>query len=212
MCGRYSIAVDPEQLASRFEAKLPETPIQARFNAAPTESLPVILNEGERRITLLRWGLIPSWAEDMTIGARLINARAETVHQKPSFRDALRQRRCLVLADGFYEWQLTPEGKKIPFRLALKSGEPFALAGLWEQWRNPTGEWLRTFTIITTEPNDLVAPIHNRMPAILTREAEAHWLDNAGTTEGWRGLLAPYPADQMVAAPARSETLRRMGA
>ncbi|MCC7206978.1 MAG: SOS response-associated peptidase [Anaerolineae bacterium] len=211
MCGRYSVAVDPEQLASRFNAELPPEPLPKRLNAAPTESLPVLLNEGPRRIELVRWGLIPSWADDPSIGSRLINARAETLAEKPSFRSALKSRRCLVLADAFYEWQKTEDGKKTPYRIALKSGEPFAFAGLWEQWRDPSGTPLRTFTIITTEPNDLVAPIHNRMPAVLRPDAEAPWLGENGLGDEWRDLLTPFPADLMIAEEAPRDVLRRMG-
>jgi putative SOS response-associated peptidase YedK len=211
MCGRYSVAVDPEQLASRFNAELPSEPLPPRQNAAPTEHLPVLLNEGPRRIELLRWGLIPSWADDPSIGSRLINARAETLAEKPSFRSALKSRRCLVLANAFYEWQKTEDGKKVPYRIALKTGEPFAFAGLWENWRDPSGQPVRTFTIITTEPNDLVAPIHNRMPAILLPEAEASWLGDNGVSEDWKDMLGPYPADLMVAEEASRDVLRRMG-
>lgn len=211
MCGRYSVAVDPEQLASRFNAELPSEPLLPRLNAAPTEPLPVLLNEGPRRIELLRWGLIPSWADDPSIGSRLINARAETLAEKPSFRSALKSRRCLVLANAFYEWQKADDGKKSPYRIALKTGEPFAFAGLWENWRDPSGQPVRTFTIITTEPNDLIAPIHNRMPVILRPEAEAAWLGNHGVSDGWKDLLGSYPAELMVAEEASRDVLRRMG-
>lgn len=211
MCGRYAVAVDPEQLASRFNAELPSEPIPPRQNAAPTEHLPVLLNEGPRRIELLRWGLIPSWADDPSIGSRLINARAETLAEKPSFRSALKSRRCLVLANAFYEWQKTEEGKKVPYRIALKTGEPFAFAGLWENWRDPSGQPVRTFTIITTEPNDLVATIHNRMPVILRPEAEAPWLGANGVSDDWKDMLGPYPAELMVAEEASRDVLRRVG-
>lgn len=200
MCGRYTIFIDPEQLAERFQASLPLEGLQPRYNAAPTQALPVLLNQGERRIQLLRWGLIPSWAKDPTIGNRMINARAETVAQKPSFRAAFQRRRCLVLADGFYEWQKTPQGK-VPMRIALKSGEPFAFAGLWEQWTGAQGEPLRTFTIITTTPNALLAPIHNRMPVVLSPEHESQWLDAAAGQERWLEVLRPYPAERMMAYP-----------
>lgn len=202
MCGRFSIFADPERLAERFDASLPEEGLRPRYNAAPTQNLPVILNEnnGARQIQLLRWGLVPSWAEDPVIGSRMINARSETLAEKPSFRTALKKRRCLVLADGFYEWQQTPTGK-VPTRITLQSGEPFALAGLWETWKEPTGDLLRTFTIITTSPNELLAPIHNRMPVILPREHESIWLDNGADQGIWLDMLRPYPADQMTAYP-----------
>lgn len=202
MCGRFSIFADPERLAERFDASLPEEGLRPRYNAAPTQNLPVILNEDAdaRRIELLRWGLVPFWAEDPSIGSRMINARGETLAEKPSFRTALKKRRCLVLADGFYEWQKTADGK-IPMRITLKSGEPFALAGLWETWKEPTGDLLRTFTIITTTPNELLEPIHNRMPVILPREHEAIWLDNAADQGIWLDMLRPYSADLMTVHP-----------
>lgn len=200
MCGRFSIFADPERLAERFNATAPAEGLVPRYNAAPTQDLPVLLNQGDRVIQLLRWGLVPFWAKDPSIGNRMINARSETLAEKPSYRTALRKRRCLVLADGFYEWQKVPGGK-VPMRVALKSGEPFAFAGLWETWDAPDGDLLRTFTIITTSPNDLVAPIHNRMPVILLPEYEAVWMDNAAHQEAWLDLLRPYPADLLTAYP-----------
>jgi len=212
MCGRFTIFADPERLAERFEASLPEAGLRPRYNAAPTQSLPVILNEGPPAIQLLQWGLIPFWAKDPAIGSRMINARSETLAEKPAFRAALKKRRCLVLADGFYEWlrstpeatgrsgQKTPDGKQ-PMRITLASGEPFAMAGLWETWDAPDGSLLRTFTIVTGEPNELVASIHNRMPAILLPEHEALWLDNAAEPAIWLDVLRPYPAERMAAYP-----------
>jgi putative SOS response-associated peptidase YedK len=212
MCGRYSITVSPDQLAAHWNAELPEAPIISRQNAAPSETLPTLLNDGANRIQMLRWGLIPRWAEDESIGNKLINARAETVAEKPSFRDAFKKRRCLVLADAFYEWQKIDAKRKQPMRIALKSGEPFAFAGLWETWRDPEGQMLRTFTIITTTPNDLSAPIHDRMPVILTREGEARWLDGATSADDLQALLVPYAAELMTADEADNRTLRQIGA
>ncbi len=200
MCGRFTIFADPDRLAERFEASLPEAGLQPRYNAAPTQHLPVILNEDPPAIQLLQWGLIPSWAKDPAIGSRMINARAETLAEKPSFRAAFKKRRCLVLADGFYEWMKTPDGKQ-PMRITLASGEPFAMAGLWESWGAPDGSPLRTFTIVTGQPNALVAPIHDRMPAILLPEHEAIWLDNAAEPAIWQDILRPYPAERMTATP-----------
>lgn len=212
MCGRFSIFADPALLAERFAAALPPEGLRPRYNAAPMQQLPVILNEDRSTIQLLRWGLVPFWAKDPAIGNQMINARAETLPEKPSFRTPLQKRRCLVLADGFYEWSRgNPEvagrsgqktaGGKIPLRITLKSGEPFAFAGLWETWQQPDGSLLRTFTIITTAPNALVEPIHNRMPAILLPEDEALWLDNSVGVAGWLGVLRPYPAELMTAYP-----------
>jgi putative SOS response-associated peptidase YedK len=160
----------------------------------------VILNEGDRVIQLLRWGLVPFWAKDPSIGSQMINARAETLAEKPAFRNALKKRRCLVLADGFYEWKKAPTGK-IPMRITLASGEPFAFAGLWENWDTPDGDVLRTFTIVTTTPNALLEPIHNRMPVILRPEHEPLWMDNAADPAAWLDVLRPYPAELMTAYP-----------
>jgi putative SOS response-associated peptidase YedK len=200
MCGRYTIFTEPQRLMERFRAEWPEGPWQPRYNAAPTQSLPVLLNDGTRRIRLLRWGLIPHWAEDPAIGNRLINARAETLTQRPSFREAFYRRRCLVLADGFYEWQRAPHGR-IPYWIGLKDREPFAFAGLWDRWEGPDGQVIESFTIITTAANERVAPIHDRMPVILLPEHEEIWLDESAGPAAWRAALRPYPADRMIAYP-----------
>ncbi len=201
MCGRYTITVQPELLAERFDAALPPEMSEPRYNAAPTQTLPVLLNEDVHNVQMLRWGLVPHWSKTANADYHMINARAETLEEKSTFREALRKRRCLVLADGFYEWKKTDDGK-VPMRITLKSGEPFAFAGLWETWKDrESGELLRTFTIITTTPNDLMVPIHDRMPAMLLPEVEKAWLDDAAGPEAWRELLRPYPADLMKAYP-----------
>ena len=147
----------------------------------------------------MRWGLIPFWAKDPKIGARMINARAETVAEKPAFRNALKKRRCLVLADGYYEWQKTPVGKR-PYRIVLRSGEPFAMAGLWEKWKDHQGNVVPSCTIITTEANDSLAPIHNRMPVILPRDKEEQWLDlDIEDAAVLTHMLAPSPDDALGA-------------
>jgi putative SOS response-associated peptidase YedK len=197
MCGRYSITTPTEQLIARFDTEMSVEALPPRYNAAPTQSLPVILNQEPRRIELLQWGLIPHWANDPSIGSRMINARAETLTDKPSYREPFQKRRCLVLADGFYEWQKTGSGKT-PMRIALKSGEPFAFAGLWATWKNPQGQLVRSFSIITTKPNALVAPIHDRMPVMLQPEDEALWLDNSAGPNDWKELLRPYPAELLT--------------
>lgn len=209
MCGRYSIFAPPEDVEDRFGATFARRP-GPRYNAAPGQSLPVITNDAPEIIEHLRWGLVPSWADDMSIGNRLINARAETVAEKRSFRDAYEHRRCLVLADGFYEWADTDEGKQ-PYRVTLESGQPFAMAGLWERWQPPqkqTGldefgdgrpdseaDAVETFTIITTEPNEVVGELHDRMSVVLAPDEEAGWLD------GIEVSLDPYPAMEMRAYP-----------
>ncbi|MDE2937348.1 MAG: SOS response-associated peptidase [Chloroflexota bacterium] len=197
MCGRYSLIADIQDLARQFEFDGTGFENSPRYNVAPTQSVLTVTNRDERQGEFMRWGLIPSWAKDASIGSRMINARGETVAQKPSFRNALQRRRCLVLADGFYEWQKVGKGKR-PMRIVLKSREPFAFAGLWETWRNPEGETVRSCTIITTEANDLLRPIHERMPVILPRELEEFWLDgDVDDSAALSDVLAPYPDGSM---------------
>ena len=176
MCGRYTLIADLADLAQRFEFDGSDFSYDPGYNIAPTESVLTVRNLEGRKAAFMRWGLIPFWAKDPKIGARMINARAETVAEKPAFRNALKKRRCLVLADGYYEWQKTPVGKR-PFRIVMRSGEPFAMAGLWETWRDPQGKVVPSCTIITTAANEFLAPIHNRMPVILPQEGEALWLE-----------------------------------
>lgn len=174
MCGRVTVRASGETLqrAFRLEAR-PE--LRARFNLAPTQAIPAVLGGGPRVMELLRWGLIPSWAKDPSIASKLINARAETLAEKPSFRDALGQRRCVVLVDGFYEWRR--DGKaRLPFHIQRRAGAPMAFAGLWDEWRAPSGEAVRTCTLITTAPNALMKTVHDRMPLILTPPEVDEWL------------------------------------
>jgi putative SOS response-associated peptidase YedK len=176
MCGRYSITTPVEGMQRAFG--FPERPnLRPRYNLAPTQSAPVVRlgEDGRRHLASLRWGLIPSWAKEASIGNKLINARAETLAEKPSFRGPLKSRRCLVLADGFYEWR-EADGAKQPYRIALDDGGPFAFAGLWDRWVRPGDEALETFTIITTAANDLLRPIHDRMPVMLDPAAYDLWL------------------------------------
>jgi putative SOS response-associated peptidase YedK len=172
-----------------------------RYNIAPSQPVSVIPNDGKNRLDFFTWGLIPSWAKDPKIGYRTINARAETLHEKPAFRAAFRRRRCLVLADGFYEWRQEPGKKsKTPFYIRLKSETPFAFAGLWENWYSPDGSQVLSCTIITTQPNNVVERIHNRMPAILPSQVYSTWLEPGDVDPtGLRKLLRPYPDDEMVA-------------
>ena len=198
MCGRLSIATGSDILRVRVNVEITED-LQPRYNAAPTQYLPVILNEEPRSINFCRWGLIPYWAKEAKIGSRMINARAETLLEKPSFRNAFKKQRCLVLADGFYEWKKTPDEKR-PYRITMKNNEPFALAGIWDAWRTPEGEELRSFSIITTEPNDLMKDLHNRMPAILDKENEERWLQDIDPSAA-QDMLEPYPGDDLQAYP-----------
>ncbi len=199
MCGRFTLTTDLDRLAEHFRFRAANLSYTPRYNIAPSQSVLTLLNDGEPRVELLRWGLIPAWAKDAAIGNRMINARAETVAEKPSFRRALHKRRCLVLADGFYEWK--KEGKKkTPLFITLKSRAPFGFAGLWEKWQSSAGETIRSCTSITTTPNGLMASIHDRMPVILPREAEARWLDRTvEDPQALLPLLTPHPAEAMEA-------------
>ena len=199
MCGRYSLIADIQELARQFEFDGTGFENSPRYNVAPTQSVLTVTNRDQRQAEYMRWGLIPSWAKDASIGNRMINARGETVSQKPSFRNALQRRRCLVLADGFYEWQKVGKGKR-PMRIVLRSREPFAFAGLWETWRNPEGDTVLSCTIITTAANGLLRPIHERMPVILPRELEEFWLDGDITDPAVLSeALSPYPDEAMEA-------------
>ncbi len=174
---------------------------EATYNAAPSQSLPVVTNKQPDTIQFFSWGLQPFWAKDVKSIKRSINARSETLSEKPSFRNLIKTKRCLVPADGFYEWMATPQGK-VPHRILLKSGELFSFAGLWDEWLDKgTGEILYTYTIITTEANDIVKPIHDRMPVILSAEAEELWLDENEKQEDLLSLLKPYPSAEMTVYP-----------
>jgi putative SOS response-associated peptidase YedK len=203
MCGRFTLFVDPKDLMEAFPGFAVPLEWTPRYNIAPSQPIAVIPNNHQNQIEFYRWGLIPSWAKDPTIGNRMINARAETVAEKPSFRAAYRRRRCLVLADGFYEWRKEPGRRaKTPMYIRLKSGRPFAFAGLWEAWRAPDDQTVLSCNIITTAPNSLVAEIHNRMPVILEPDAYGLWLDPAEQSPDRLDVwLRPYPASQMTAYP-----------
>lgn len=200
MCGRYTFTlIDPDELQETFElTEPPPAGLAPRYNIAPTQPVAVIPNGETRKLELFRWGLIPSWAKDPKIGNSLINARAETVAEKPAFRAAFKRRRCLILADGFYEWK-TEGKKKTPQYIQLSGGKPFAFAGLWEVWHAPDGSPLSTCTIITTEPNKLMAEIHDRMPVILPPSAYAAWL-TPGELPAAKALalLKPFDARRMT--------------
>lgn len=203
MCGRFTLAVSPEQLVEAFPwLEVPEMP-PPRYNIAPSQPVAVIPNDGKQRLDFFVWGLVPSWAKDPKIGNRMINARAETLAEKPSFRAAFRRRRCLIPADGFFEWQAVSGSKqKTPYYIQQKTGKPFAFAGLWENWYAPDGSQLLSCAIITTQPNTLMAKIHNRMPVILPQSAYHTWLNPDETApENLQPLLVPYPAEEMQAFP-----------
>src|SRR5713226_6751736 len=164
MCGRFTLTHDINAVARAFHVPVPASlQTGARYNIAPTQNVVTVISDGNVHLDLLRWGLIPSWAKEESIGSKMINARAETLAEKPSFKRLLRSRRCLIAADGFYEWR-QENGSKTPMYITLKDGKPFAFAGLWDLWKSPDGEQIRSCTIITTETNELVATIHNRIP------------------------------------------------
>jgi putative SOS response-associated peptidase YedK len=208
MCGRYRQARDPREVAEFFGTvnPLPNTP--PSWNIVPTQDALVVRRHpetGARHLDALRWGLVPHWATDLSVGARMINARAETLAERPGFRDAFaRRRRCLVLPDGFYKWRKGdgPKAPKQPYTVALKDGSPMALAGLWEGWRGPGGEVVRTFTIITTNANDKLRALHDRMPVSLPRNAWRAWLgEEPPEADDLLALLRPYPSSDLVAWP-----------
>ncbi|MCB9076773.1 MAG: SOS response-associated peptidase [Anaerolineaceae bacterium] len=203
MCGRYTLKATAQKLAEAFvdHANVP-TDMPPRYNIAPSQPVAVIANSERHQVEFFQWGLIPSWAKDPKIGNRMINARSETLAEKPSFRTAYRRRRCLVLADGFYEWRRNSDKSKTPMYIQLEDQVPFAFAGLWEVWHSPQDDTILSCTILTTEPNDLMTTIHNRMPVILPRDAYAQWLDpNEQKPDQLQALLKPYPAEEMMAYP-----------
>ena len=209
MCGRYSLSVPSELLAKTFRlaSMPPAAQLALRYNVAPSQQAPVIRlsrENGERHLEFLQWGLIPWWAEDPKIGNRMINARAESAPDKPAFRSAFRKHRCLVPADGFYEWQkLDASGRrKQPYLIKMKDGSPFAFAGLWERWRGTGGKEIESFTILTTDPNDVTRPLHNRMPAIVDERDYDKWLDpKVEDVEALKEVLHPAAAEPMMAHP-----------
>ena len=203
MCGRFTLTTDPQQLQQGFPWLSIPDGITPRYNIAPTQPVAVVPNDGKNRLDFFSWGLIPSWAKDPSIGNKMINARAETLQEKPSFRSAFRRRRCLILADGFFEWRQEAGAKvKTPMYIRLKTEKPFGLAGLWEAWQSPDGSKILSCTIITTQPNDLMQPIHNRMPVILPESAYSAWLSPEEVDPAsLQPLLAPYPGDAMLAYP-----------
>ena len=202
MCGRFSLGA-PIRVGQLFDLpNWPETP--RRYNIAPSQEVPAVIQNrevGGREFRPFRWGLVPSWAKDPAIGNRMINARSETAATKPVFRKPFRERRCLILADGFYEWK-RDGSRKQPYYIKLRDGEPFAFAGLWDHWAPADGQPLETCTILTTTPNALVQPIHDRMPVILPSSAYGAWLDRTvSDVPTVQALLTPYPADEMIAYP-----------
>ena len=196
MCGRFSATNTFREIKIRWNLQ-GDFSFEPRYNIAPSQSVPVIIQGGRGfDAKLMKWGLVPSWSKDPSVGNRMINARAETLLEKPSFRDLVERRRCVIPADGFYEWR-RDDDRKVPVWFHLKSREPFVFAGLWDSWRHPkVGDALHSFTIITTEPNALMSPIHNRMPVICDEATGREWLER---NHGPQSILRPWPAELMQA-------------
>jgi putative SOS response-associated peptidase YedK len=204
MCGRFTLTVSPEELQAAFPNFDIPGDIPPSYNIAPSQPIPVIVNDGKNQLNFYRWGLIPSWTKPDKVGKfSLINARSETVSEKASFKTSFRRRRCLILTDGFYEWSKSTSGKgKTPYYITLKDQSPFAFAGLWDIWNSPEGDPLKSACILTTKPNELVKPIHDRMPVILPVESFDTWLKTEeGKPEEFQPFLNSYPAELMQAYP-----------
>jgi putative SOS response-associated peptidase YedK len=206
MCGRFTVNVPTAGAALAFGVRETIRPVSPSFNVAPGMSVPVVVDEGSgRRLDSFRWGLVPSWAKDLAVGYKMINARAETLAEKPAFRRAFRGRRCLILADGFYEWK-AEGGHKRPYYIRMKDSSLFAFAGLWEVWTPPEGEPVRSCAIVTTEANEFMKALHHRMPVILPAEAQGPWLDPKNhDLESLKALLLPLPEGALTAHPVSTE-------
>ena len=209
MCGRYTLSTPMDDLVEVFDVAPVTFDHEPRYNIAPTQYAPVVASDRRgTRMGLMRWGLVPSWAKDPSIGSRMINARAETLRSKPAFKEAVVARRCLVPADGFYEWVVEESGK-VPYWIHASDRAPLSLAGLWERWEGRGQESMYSFTIITVDPNEAVRPLHDRMPAIVPQSERATWLDKRVRTENaleilrpYEGELASYPVSTLVNSPA----------
>lgn len=215
MCGRYSLFANFREIEERFgEATFAADEYEESYNIAPSQMVLSVINDGmKNRLGYLKWGLVPPWAKDPKVGFKMINARAETAHEKPSFRVALKKKRCLIVADSFYEWKRT-ENRKVPMRIKMKNNELFAMAGLWESWTSPSGVLVYTCTILTTEPNDLMSTIHDRMPVILKHADEQKWLNpEVKSIDELKtfmiplenGLLEAYEVSDKVNSPKNNE-------
>lgn len=202
MCGRFTLTLDPGELQELLNLGPFIHIVQPRYNIAPSQPIPIVKDSEKREVELYRWGLVPSWADDPEIGYRMINARSETANEKPSFRAAFKRRRCLILADGFFEWRNEEKGaQKTPYLFKLKNDAPFTFAGLYEHWQAPEGGELHTCTILTCPPNELVKDYHNRMPVMLGEETRWSWLEADKDEDALLDLLVPYPAEEMKCYP-----------
>lgn len=200
MCGRYTLKLPLVDLANQLDVDLPGFTFEPRYNIAPTQRLPILTWEDGQVLALHRWGLIPFWAKNPSIGNKMINARGETIDSKPAFRAAFAKRRCLVPASGFYEWKKSPTGK-IPQHIHNADQSLLTFAGLWESWKDGEDKEIRSFTIITVTPNTIMAPIHNRMPAIILPEDRERWLSPDLSSEAALALLRPYPDGMLATDP-----------
>ncbi len=198
MCGRFSFSPLAKIIEDRFDVKVDPGQYKPRYNSAPSQELAVISNESPDELSYFKWGLIPFWAKDKSIGNKMINAKGETIMEKASFKNPFKRKRCLVLSDGFYEWKKINLKEKIPYRIQMEDNFLFAMAGIWDTWKDETGELIYSFAIITTSPNELLENIHNRMPVILAKNDEKAWL-NETDTDFLQSLLKPFPAKQMTA-------------
>jgi len=202
MCGRFTLTLDPGELQELLDLGPFVHIVQPRYNIAPSQPIPIVKHPEKREVELYKWGLVPSWADDPKIGYRMINARSETAHEKPSFRAAFSRRRCLILADGFFEWHADQKGApKTPYLFKLKNDRPFTFAGLYEHWQAPQGGELHTCTILTCPPNELVKDYHNRMPVVLGEDTRWTWLEESEEKDALMDLLIPYPAEEMKCYP-----------
>lgn len=202
MCGRFQLSVKGKQISERFNVEVFDELYKPNYNCAPSQKLPVITNSQPHSLSYFRWGLIPFWAKDPKFGYRNINARSETISSKPSFKNAFKKRRCLIPANGFYEWR--KDENKTPFRIFLHDEKLFAIAGIWEAWKDAENKIINSFSIITTEPNSLCRDIHNRMPVILKPEDELSWLSE-NNEESLKKLLVPFDPGKMNAYPISKE-------
>jgi putative SOS response-associated peptidase YedK len=200
MCGRFSFSPLAKIIEERFDVKVDNTRYRPRYNCAPSQDLAVISNLFPGELSYFRWGLIPFWAKEKSIGNKLINAKAETISEKPSFKNSLKKKRCLVLSDGFYEWKMTGKKEKVPYRITMRDNGLFAMAGIWDSWKEADGSMIHSFAIITTTPNRLMEDIHTRMPVILEQKDERSWLTNEDPIF-LQSLLKPYPEDEMSTYP-----------
>lgn len=198
MCGRFTLTLEPGELQELLDLGPFVHIVQPRYNIAPSQPVPIVKDPNTRAVELYQWGLVPFWSKDIKIGSRLINARSETAAEKPSFRAAFKYRRCLILADGFYEWKKEAGGGgKAPYLFTLKDDRPFTFAGLYEHWESPVGGELHTCTILTCEPNALVGAVHNRMPVMLNAEQRWQWLNPEMDRKILMTFMKPYPSDEM---------------